>query len=158
MPGAVKLDMKIAGAANVQKAARLLGVDEMPYMKDALVWSGHALSDATRSRAPGGIGSSVEFKGITGKAHAQRATVSVKDPAGKPNEFGRTTYYEGFKGRKQKATGHKIRSSGQKARPFAGVKDGGHAIGAVRGPVEEHLIAAVAQEWERLGVLNGPAS
>ena len=146
----VRVDVQVEGATALQKKARLLGEEDMPYLRPALERSGDRLAGAAASRAPGGIGRAVDFGGVSGKAHGLRANVLVKHPAAKATEFGRTTYYEGFTDRQQKKTGRPFRSAGQRARPFIGIKEGNAAIGSTKDEIRDDIADAVSKEWERL--------
>lgn len=150
MAGAVQIKVEVKGAKALTRALKSLGETEAPFLKQVLEDSGRLLEQATRSRAPGGIASKVDFTGVKGKGGAVRAVVTVKHAGAKSMEFGRTTYYEGFRGRAQKATGHKVKRKGQTAKPFMGVKRGDHAIGAVTDDVKTRLVRGYEQEWERL--------
>lgn len=147
----IELDGKTAG--NLSKALRVLAEPDAPHLREALEEGGQMLAGATRSRAKGRIAGSVQFAGVKGKAHLMRATVVVKHPGAKPAEFGRQTYYRGFTGRRQKATGTPFKAGrgGQKAQPFVGIVKGGAALGAVEPRVRQLLTSAVSKEWDRLG-------
>lgn len=106
------------------------------------------LADAEVSRdAPGSMGGRVS----TRPAKKLGATIvfgTVKHPGAKAMEFGRTTYYTGYKGRNQKS-GTKVKRSGQKARPFVGIKQGDHAIGRLAEPVRRELAEGILDVWNR---------
>lgn len=169
--------VELEGISSLQKALRALAEPDAPFLRKALEESGELLRGAAASRAPGGIGQKVSFGGIRGTVGGGlRAIVVIDHPGGRSMEFGRVWYYRGFKGHNQKS-GHRFRAgdasfdlvkgrkgalvrkyrkgvgetgAGQKPRPYLGVKDGGHALAAVRDQVEQKLTDAVRKEWDRL--------
>jgi hypothetical protein len=148
---AVRIGIQVTGATALKRALKAVGETDAPFLRQALDESGNILSDATRSRAKGSIAGTVHMTGVQGVGGALRATVEITHPGAKAMEFGRHTYYKGFKGRQQKATGQKFRASrGQQAKPFVGVKEGGQAVGASRPDIERKLTDAMTHEWERL--------
>lgn len=146
----VKIGIEVKGAKALTRALKTLGETEAPFLRQALDDSGTMLEQATRSRAPGGIASKVNFTGVKGKGGALRSVVVVKHGGAKAMEFGRRNYYRGFTNRKQKATGQKFTSKGQQAKPFMGVRAGNQAIGAVRDDITNRLNRAFEDEWTRI--------
>jgi hypothetical protein len=105
----------------------------------------------------------VAFVGVRGKGGQLRAVVTMKHPGARSMEFGRFNYYRGFQGNNRngakrgkgsvKGSGHKfqvLKGRGQSPKPFLGVIEGGHAIGAVKDDVEQLLTAAIRAEWNRI--------
>lgn len=140
----------VTGAKAIQRAFKVLGETDAPFLRHALEQSGGLLTEATHSRAPGGMAATVAFVGVKGKGAVLRATVVVRHAGAKSMEFGRTWYYEGFTGRKMKATGQRVKRKGQQAKPFVGIIPGGHAIGAVEPKARELIEQAISKEWERI--------
>lgn len=155
MAGTVKIGIEVSGAKALGRALRLLGETDPPFLREALDEAGHLLEGATRSRAPGGMARTVDFVGVKGKGATLKATVVVRHAGAKSMEFGRLYYYRGFTGRSQKATGQRFRSGkGQKARPFVGIMDSGHAMGAVKDDARRLIETAFEKEWDRIA--GGP--
>ena len=153
--GAVKIGLEVKGAKALQRAFKLLGETDAPFLKKALEESGELLEGATRSRAPGSMAQKVAFTRVSGKGATLRATVVVRHAGAKSMEFGRLYYYRDFQGRAMKATGQRFRSGkGQKAKPFVGVISGGQAMAAVEPQVRAKIQAAYEKEWERIA--GGP--
>ena len=149
-----RIDIRLEGANRLKRAMRLLSEAEAPFLKAALEESGELLAGEAEGRGPGRIGRSVSFVGVRGTGGALRSLSRATHPGARSMEFGRTTYYRGFTGRNQKS-GTKFKAArGQKARPFAGIKNGNAALGAVKPRVEALLSEAIAAEWER--VARGP--
>lgn len=144
--------IEVTGANKLRRALKVLGERDAPYLREALTDAGELLASETRRRAPGGIARTVDFTRVTGKGATQRATVVVRHPGAKAMEFGRSTYYRGFTGRRMKLTGTPFRSRGQRARPYAGVIKGDQAIGAVAARAREAIETAIEREWERIAV------
>lgn len=149
------LSIKVEGANRLKRAMRLLSEAEAPFLKAALEEGGELLADEAGGRGPGRIGQSVSFVGVRGAGGALRALSRATHPGARSMEFGRTTYYRGFTGRQQKATGTRFKAArGQKARPFVGIKRSDAAIGATRPRIAALLSEAIAAEWAR--VARGP--
>jgi len=152
MPGGTaSVKIEVSGALQLQKALRILAEPDAPYLRAAMTQGGQLLDRAASSRAKGGIASAVQFAGVSGKANGLRALVKVKHPGAKPMEFGRTKYYRGWTGRKQRSGTAFRASPGQRAQPFIGIKQGNAAIGAVGPQIRELFTVAVEREWERIG-------
>lgn len=142
--------VEVTGAKQLKKALKVLAETEAPFIKEALAAGARIVEGEGESRAPGGIARAVTFAGVRGVGGEIRALVEVKHRGATAMEFGRTTYYEGYKGRAQKS-GRKVKRSGQRARPFIGIKQGDAAIGASKERVRELLSDAFEQEWNRIG-------
>ena len=71
-------------------------------------------------RAPGSMGGQVQTTAAQ-KIGNVITKGTVRHPGAKAMEFGRTTYYTGYRGRNQKS-GSKVKRAGQKPRPFVGIK------------------------------------
>lgn len=98
-------------------------------------------------RAPGSMAAKVSTKPAK-KLGATITTGTVKHPGAKAMEFGRTTYYTGYTGRNQKS-GTKVQRSGQKPRPFVGIKAGDQAMSALREPIAGELTDGIQAVWNR---------
>ena len=146
--------IEVKGITRLKGAMKVLGETDAPFLRDAVEQGGNLLEDAVKGRA-GSLAGVTSMTGVKGAGAAVRALVVVKDGRAKAVEFGRTTYYRGYTGRKQKATGQKFKSSkGQKARPFVGIKKADQAIGSVAPQVVPLIAKAFEKEWERLA--EGP--
>lgn len=147
----VKWGIQVDGAANLQKALRVLAEPDAPYLRDALEDVGRSLAREAASRAPGGIGRAVQFVGVKGKANALRSMVQIKHPGSRSMEFGRQYYYRGYTGRRVKS-GQRFRSNpGQPARPYIGIVRGDAAMGAIEADAQRKIADAIEAEWERIG-------
>lgn len=149
------VSIQIKGQRSLSRALRVLADTDVPYLDEALSDSGRMLRSAASTRSTGGISSAVSFVGLRGSGASKRALVVAKHPGAKPMEFGRTNYYRGFTGRRQKATGQAFRSSGQRPRPFVGIKEGNAAIGATEEQIRARLQSAIEQEWARFDDSGG---
>lgn len=91
--GNVSWGIQLEGVSTLNKALRVLQEDDLPILREALTKSGRLLQSAAASRAPGGIGRSVDFAGIRGTKAGIRALVRIDHPGGRSMEFGRIWYY-----------------------------------------------------------------
>lgn len=153
---APSLRIQVEGVTQLKKALKVLGDPDLPFIKPALEKAGQMLAQEGARRA-GKIGGAVAFTGLKGDALGSvRAVVAVKHPAGTSFEFGRTHYYRGYTGRKQKS-GAKFTvpaGGGMKPRPYLGIKfdQQSGAIAATREPIGELLGEAFSKEWDRIGM------
>lgn len=146
------ISIAVEGDKQIKRALKALGETEAPFLKGALDKGGRMLGQAAEGRVHHSIAASMQYAGVKGVGGALRAVGTFKHPGARSMEFGRTYYYRGFTGRRQKATGHKVKvSGGQKARPFVGIKRGDAAIGQVREPVQRLIREAIDAEWTRIG-------
>lgn len=160
--------VEVTGTTQLKRAFRVLAEPDAPFLREALAAAGRILEHEAASRAPGGIAKGIGFSGVRGVGASLRAVISIKHPGARSMEFGRVWYYHqvgaGVSGMgnnrpgskrvkgSMKTKGTKYRASpGQKAKPFLGVKDGGHAIGASKDRVVALIGEAFEREWERLG-------
>ena len=111
-----------------------------------------------RARARGGIKAKVRGGYARHKGNLLLATASVSHPGGRPMEFGRTTYYRGFKGNNRPGSprakgsmkrGRAFTTRGQRERVYIGIKRGDAAVGAAEPQIEELFSKAILAEWER---------
>ena len=138
-----KFGIQVDGAIQIQKALRVLGETDAPFLRAALEESGQDLAAEAAARAPGGIGRAVKFTGVKGKPSGLRAMVQVKHPGSRSMEFGRKWY--GQHGRRVKV------AKGQPARPYFGIVKGDAAIGATNERSMKRISDAIFNEWERIG-------
>lgn len=132
------------------RAFRELAKPEAQFRRESLREGAVLLANAARSRAKGSIGATIHAGAVVNEGGAVLAAkITVTHPGAKPMEFGRQRYYEGYKGRNVKG-GRKVRRSGQRARPYLGVKTGGAAVGETMPKAAENLGAAYEREFERL--------
>lgn len=157
MPGAnrnnVKFAIELDGRAvtRLNGALKVLGERDAPFLRKALEESAQDLAGEIRQRAPGSIGQKVELRGVKGTGASIRATGSDLHPGARSMEFGRVWYWTGYTRTGNRIQGgQKVKRTGQQARPFMGVIDGGHAIGAVAPKAKARIMAAISQEWERI--------
>lgn len=136
-----RVGIQVEGAKQLQKALRVLGEKDAPFLKEALETSGRMLSREAGSRAPGGIGRAVKFTAVRGKPSGLRAIVNVKHPGSRSMEFGRKWY-----GRPRRRV-----ARGQQARPYMGIIRGDAAVGATNDEVKRLISDAFDKEWERIG-------
>lgn len=139
----VKVGIEVKGAGQLQKALRVLGEADAPFLRAALEESGRDLAGQAARRAPGGIGRAVQFTGVKGKANGLRAVGVVKHPGSRSMEFGRKFWM-----RRGQRIAH---SPGQRPRPYLGVVQGDAAIGAVKEDAQRRIADAFEREWERIG-------
>lgn len=145
------VSIQVTGATKLQKALRILAEPDAPFLRAAMTDAGQMLDNAASSRGKGGIGSAVQFAGVSGKSNGLRALIKVKHPGAKAMEFGRTKYYRGYTGRRQRS-GQQFRSRpGQKANPYIGIVKGDAAIAAVGPQIRRLFTEAIDREWDRIG-------
>lgn len=153
----------LEGSKSLARAMRVLGDQDAPFLKDALVKSNNLLAAEIRSRATGGLANSVHIIGLKGEGSARglRAVVQVRHPGSRSVEFGRVKYYTDFTGgnnrpgskRKKgsiRRTGTLVTRRGQRPRTYVGIKHGSHAIGATAPEISKILSEAIDKEWARL--------
>lgn len=143
MAGAVKLTVQVTGHKELMRALKAVGGEvEAPEVKSGVDRAGQILSDETSRRGKGGIGRAVTYGGVKGPLTSLRAVGRVKHPGSRSMEFGRK--YWPVNGSRRR------HDPGQRPNPYLGVVKGDAAIGAVRGRVQDILLAAYAAEWERI--------
>lgn len=130
---------------SLQKALKTLGDTDAPFMREAISDSGAHFAGAVRVRAPGSMGGEVKSSGISGSGTGYRFKGSVTHPGARRMEFGR--HARPYKGNSPKP-GYAY--TGQKARPFLGVKGGG-ATDAVRPYVVQRIQQGIAATWADIG-------
>lgn len=145
-----KVSIQVTGVTALKRALKAVGETDAPFLRTAVDEGGHLLEWAVRGSAPGTMASKVAFVSLRGSGVNVKALVKVNHPGAKAMEFGRKKYYRGFTGRRQKATGTPFQARGQQAKPFVGVRNLDHAIGAVKPDIENKINQAVVNEWERL--------
>lgn len=151
MSNTAAVRIEITGQRALARAMKAVGDTDAPFLNHALLESADDAAGETRSRGPGSIGSAVSIVGLRGSGISKRAVVSVKHPGAASMEFGRTLYYAGYTGRKQKSGYKRKVSKGQQAKPFIGVVKGDAAMGASRDRIVMRIMHAFELEWERLG-------
>lgn len=150
---AVKFGLEIdkTSAMRLQKAMTVLGDGNADWLRD--VWDdvGQLLTRNIQARAPGSIKEAVNYRGV-GKSRTVggvRASGSVKHGGSRSMEFGRVWYWTDYHiARRRIVGGKKVRRTGQKAKPYIGVIDGGHAIGATKPEAARMVMTAINKAWE----------
>lgn len=176
MPGAnrnnIKWGIVVEGIGPLQRACKLLGETDAPFLREAMYDSQELVADAVQARAPGGIKKGVLVRAVRGKGASLVAPIAIKHPGARSMEFGRVWYYKatdnrrgsignnrggigpggGSKRRKGsiKAGSTKVRRKGQRARPFIGIVNNDAAIAATSDRVREVISAAIVKEWDRI--------
>lgn len=150
--GASSWGITVEGLPQLRRAFKALEeFDDLPYARAALERVQDMAVREINQRAPGSLKGKATGYAIKGEGTSMKAPVRVAHPAAKSTEFGREWWYRGFTGRAQKRTGKRFKSSpGLPARPFIGIKAGGHAIGAIAPKAAEIMAEALAKEWQRL--------
>lgn len=141
------LSIEVKGITRLRSSLKALEEMDAPEITAGLGRIARLADSEVSRSAPGSMGGKVN----TRPAKKLGATITlgeVKHPGAKAMEFGRTTYYEGYKGRAQKS-GNKVKRGGQKARPFIGIKTGKQAMGRLQEPVERELRESIAAVWNR---------
>lgn len=152
MPRADNFGIPVDGAAQLQKALRVLAEPDAPHLRTALARSGQVLQHAAARRAKGGIARAVDFAGVVGSVSGLKAMVKIKHKGARSMEFGRKYYYRDYTGRRQKATGRRVaHAPGQKAVPFMGIINGGGALDDAREPIRKLIMTGIEREWNRIG-------
>lgn len=147
----IRLGFKVEGLNGLRRAARALGEEEMPYLRGALLESASLVAQSARGFAKGGIASAVAAPRM-GASRSPAAKFDVRHPGSRSMEFGRVWYWRGFKrGRGRIIGGRKVRSTGQKPRPYIGIVNGDAAVGSTSERVKQLIADAVSREWDRLG-------
>lgn len=154
----VRLELDPKSLRRLRAALAILDDDEKGPIHEAMHRIGLRLSDEVRSRAPGSMGSKVEFLGVRHQGTTLRAAGLLDHPGAKSMEFGRSWWYDQMKGnnrpgskRQKGARGHKFPSSpGQPERPFVGIKNLDHAIAAVHPYAVEQINTSVTEAWEKV--------
>lgn len=155
MASAVRLDLRVDGAKDLNRALKALGADDAPYLRKALEDSSELLGRAAARRTHTSIAQSIEIKAVRGRANRLKGVITFKHPGARSREFGRKFYYRDFVQRRMRE-GVRFRSSpGQAAQPFLGIVSGGGAIGATKHQIEANITKAIAREWERLAARGG---
>lgn len=156
MAGPSSIGIQVTGYKGIKKALQILGETDAPFLREAMEKVGHLAERETRARAPGTMASKTDFIRVALSRRGDiRALLAVKHGGAIPMEFGRTRYYRQYKrGAKgehyMKATGYKGTYPGQRAKPFVGVVNQDHAIGAVKDDMARLLGEALEKEWERI--------
>ena len=146
----VELDRKTFG--RLDKALRVLGETDAPFLRAALEDVGSRFASEIRSRAPGGIAGQVGQPVIKGKLGQLKSVGAVRHPGSRSMEFGRVWYRSGYTVVNHKFVGGtKVKRRGQTARPFVGVIKGDAATAATQPYARERLTEAVEREWDRIG-------
>lgn len=143
------VSIEVTGITSMKKKLAALEEMDAPEITESLGRIARLADSEVSRRGPGSMGAKVS----TTPAKKLGATIvlgAVKHPGAKAMEFGRTTYYEGYTGRKVKG-GRKVKRTGQKARPFVGIKTGDQAMGALREPAARELMDGIEAVWNRPG-------
>lgn len=171
--GAASVRIDVSGARALQRAMQRLGQTDAPFIREALEDVGGQLAGAIRAFGRPSITRRIEQDAVRARGVGSTLPMAVVHPAAAVFEFGRQWWYRapaqragrrGWDGRignnrpgsKRrpgvfKKFGERIKyHPGMPARPYVGILDGGHAIGAVQPFARERFLQAFAQEWERL--------
>lgn len=136
---------------------KAIGEQEAPYLRQALEESAQLMVDEIQSRAPTVVRPTVGSRPV--RSVTSGAVVEVRHPAAKPLEFGVRKRHWRRPRRAKMLYGpgmqHPVRRTRWgpfKARPFIGIVDRRHAIGAAEPRIRELLAQAIEREWERAGL------
>lgn len=141
------MSIEIKGVGKLTRALRALEELDAPELKATMGRISRIAEGEISQRAPGSMPGRVNARAA--KKFGRTITLGeVKHPGAKSMEFGRTKYYTGYRGRNQKS-GTKVTRSGQKARPFIGIKTGKQSMEAMRGPIEREIREGIAAVWAR---------
>lgn len=147
--GARELQLKLAAFAN----------PKLPFLESTMRQAADIFTSEIRQRAVGGIKAKAKGGYVRHKGGQILATVTVTHPGARSAEFGRTTYYGGFKGNNRPGS-KRARGSmkqgyelphvrGQAERVFVGIRRGDAAIAASQARVEKLFVDAVMAAWEQ---------
>lgn len=139
--------IELKGFTGMKRKLQVLEEADAPEIAGALSRISRLADNEVSGRAPGSMGGQVQTTAAQ-KIGNVITKGTVRHPGAKAMEFGRTTYYTGYRGRNQKS-GSKVKRAGQKPRPFVGIKTGEQAMGALREPVERELTTAYTAVWNR---------
>lgn len=145
----VRLEVDKKSLNNLQRACKLLGDGEMPFLVNAFERVGREFVEEVRRRAKGGIANRVEFRGVSKGRGNVVARGRVVHPGSRSMEFGRQYYYFGYTGRRMKSGRKRQVSPGQIARPYVGIVNGDAATAAVAPRARAIIAEAVSAEWKR---------
>lgn len=163
--GTASVRFQVEGAQRIQRALQVLGDTEAPFIRQALLDVGQQMTVAIRAVGRPSITRVIESGDVVARAGGFRLPMSVVHPAAAVTEFGRQWWYRGrgdgrignnrgaSKRRKGvfKRYGERIKyAPGMPARPYVGIVDGGHAIGAVQPFARQRFLEAFEREWERI--------
>lgn len=137
------------------RLVNLLGDREAPFLAAGLQQAQQIMVEEISARAPSVVRPTIRARPVGPRTRA--ATVTISHGAAKELEFGRKKP-RWVRPRTRKAlwwpgAAHpvpKARHGPFAARPFIGVMDRGHAIGAAEPRIREVLAAAIDQEFARL--------
>lgn len=152
----LKVELDGKSYSRLMTALKVLGEDEPPYIRAALQRVGSRFTAEIRSRAPRSFRDSFKERGVIGARGGLRFVSAVSHPAARRHEFGRNP--RPYKVSRQQAAKNPALGvhagyiyKGQAPRPYVGVIDGGHAIGATAPYAREQLTQAISDEWDRIG-------
>lgn len=165
--GAASIKFEVRGLTTLLRGLEVLGQEDAPFLREALGDIGERLAGEIRQRGRPSIVRRIEIGepkvGKLGKGPYVYG--AVVHPAAAVFEFGRQWWWRGrapgrignnrpgFKRQRGafKRYGYRVKYwPGWRGEPFVGIRDGGHAIGAVRPWALERLSQAVRKEWERI--------
>lgn len=152
----VRIEIPEADVRRLNRLVDLLGDRQAPYLAEGLREAAAIMVREIQQRAPSVVRPTVRARPVGPRSRT--ATVTVGHGAAKELEYGRK-YPRFVKPTRKRALwwpgaahpiARPVRPGPFAARPFIGVMDGGHAIGAAQPQIQAVLAAAVEREFARL--------
>jgi hypothetical protein len=134
---------------------RVLGETDAPYLRQALSEAAQLMAEEVERRAPSVVRPTI--RAVEARTATAGARVDVGHPATKVLEFGkrkvrtlRPRARKALYGPGMRHPVRRVRWGPIRPRPFIGIVDRGHAIGAAQPRIQEMLARAIEVEFERM--------